>query len=168
MLLALGERQVAARHGRRKAWVHAASVAEPPDTRPGTTRPPRPPRPRSSAHERSPPRTAPDPRRHATVGRPGDGICPRYSCTSRCRSLIVAIANTSIIEVLRRPVESALSAAIAVSDQARSWPAQAVGHLERVEDELGAQVRRDRQPTIVRLKKSRMNAKWTKPFQVRR
>ena len=44
--------------------------------------------------------------RHATVGRPGDGICPRNSCTSRCRSLIVPISNTSIIEVLQRPVES--------------------------------------------------------------
>src|SRR5215218_1993381 len=44
--------------------------------------------------------------RQATVGRPGDGICPRYSCTARCRSRIVAI-NTSIDKVLRRPVESA-------------------------------------------------------------
>src|SRR5829696_3657931 len=44
--------------------------------------------------------------RHATVGRPGDGICPRYNCTARCRSRIVPI-NTSTTEVLRRPVESA-------------------------------------------------------------
>jgi transposase InsO family protein len=43
--------------------------------------------------------------RQATVGRPGDGICPRYSCTTRCRSRIVAI-NTSIDKVLRRPAES--------------------------------------------------------------
>src|SRR5215217_5105194 len=44
--------------------------------------------------------------RQATVGRPGDGICPRYNCTARCRSRIVPI-NTSTTEVLRRPVESA-------------------------------------------------------------
>src|SRR4029453_791687 len=44
--------------------------------------------------------------RQATVGRPGEGICPRYNCTARCRSRIVAI-NTSTTEVLRRPVESA-------------------------------------------------------------
>jgi len=31
--------------------------------------------------------------RHATVGRPGDGTCPRYSWTSRCRSRIVAICH---------------------------------------------------------------------------
>jgi len=43
--------------------------------------------------------------RQATVGRPGDGICPRYSCTARCRSRIVAI-NTSIDKVLPRPAES--------------------------------------------------------------
>src|SRR5215204_2901472 len=43
--------------------------------------------------------------RQATVGRPGDGICPRYSCTARCRSRIVVI-NTSIDKVLRRPAES--------------------------------------------------------------
>jgi hypothetical protein len=29
-----------------------------------------------------------------------------------------------------------------VGDQAGAWPAQAVGHLQRVEDELGAHVRR--------------------------
>ena len=27
--------------------------------------------------------------RHATVGRPGEGTCPRYNCTCRCRSRIV-------------------------------------------------------------------------------
>lgn len=36
----------------------------------------------------------------------GDGTCPRYSWTSRWRSLIVTTTNTSIIEALRRPVES--------------------------------------------------------------
>ncbi|MGH9235263.1 MAG: integrase core domain-containing protein, partial [Acidimicrobiales bacterium] len=41
------------------------------------------------------------------VGRPGDGICPRYCRTSSCRSFIVTIAHTSTVEVLRRPVESA-------------------------------------------------------------
>src|SRR5215217_2610276 len=49
--------------------------------------------------------------RQATVGRPGDGICPRYNCTARCRSRIVPI-NTSTTEVLRRPVESAQYTAI--------------------------------------------------------
>src|SRR5215211_7498034 len=44
--------------------------------------------------------------RHATVGRPGDGICPRYSCTARCRSRMVII-HTSVLEALRRPLESA-------------------------------------------------------------
>ncbi|HEV2809716.1 MAG TPA: hypothetical protein VGV93_04865, partial [Acidimicrobiales bacterium] len=44
--------------------------------------------------------------RQATVGRPGDATCPRYSCTARCRSLTVTI-DTSIVEVLRRPIDSA-------------------------------------------------------------
>jgi hypothetical protein len=34
-------------------------------------------------------------------------------------------------------------AAVRVCDQAGSWSAEALGHLERVEDELGAHVRRE-------------------------
>src|SRR5215217_8454650 len=70
--------------------------------------------------------------RQATVGRPGDGICPRYSCTARCRSRIVAI-NTSIDKVLRRPVESALAAGIRVADQpVQDADAPPDGHLQGV------------------------------------
>src|SRR5215213_2106987 len=77
--------------------------------------------------------------RQATVGRPGDGICPRYSCTARCRSRIVAI-NTSIDKVLRRPVESALAAVVGVTDQAGCRLPLADGHVEGVQDEFGAQM----------------------------
>jgi transposase InsO family protein len=40
---------------------------------------------------------------HATVGRPGDGICPRYSRTRFCRFWV----STQHLhyQVLRRPVE---------------------------------------------------------------
>src|SRR5271170_7185828 len=58
--------------------------------------------------------------RHAIVGAPGEGICPRYRRVSFCRFLLrtagrPAVAtvhpdfrpmHTSVIEVLRRPVES--------------------------------------------------------------
>ncbi|WP_370501080.1 integrase core domain-containing protein [Mycolicibacterium sp. jd] len=44
--------------------------------------------------------------RQATVGLPGDGICPRYNRTSRCRSN-TPITHLREIEALRRPVESA-------------------------------------------------------------
>src|SRR4029453_19138700 len=63
--------------------------------------------------------------RQATVGRPGEGICPRYSCTARCRSRIVAI-NTSIDKVLPRPAESTLRAVIAM-DHGLLWSRVAVG-----------------------------------------
>ena len=40
--------------------------------------------------------------------------------TSRCRSLIVAITNTSIIEVLRRPLESGQYTSWAFSHKVRT------------------------------------------------
>ena len=45
--------------------------------------------------------------RQATVGLPGEGICPRYNCACRCRSLMVAIAYLPVLrmEVLRQPLE---------------------------------------------------------------
>src|SRR5438034_1239751 len=45
--------------------------------------------------------------------------------------------------VLRPPVEPGLRAAIGVRDQPDLWSAQAVGHLERVEREFGAHMRRE-------------------------
>ena len=42
--------------------------------------------------------------RQATVGRPGDGICPRYARTSNC-CFPYATAHLQEIEVLRRSVE---------------------------------------------------------------
>ena len=49
--------------------------------------------------------------------------------------------TTSIIEVLRRPVESALAAAVTVEDDPGGLTAASSGgHLERVGDELGAHV----------------------------
>jgi hypothetical protein len=44
------------------------------------------------------------------------------------------------VEVLRRPVESALAAVVAVTDQACCGVALADGHVEGVQDEFGAQV----------------------------
>jgi len=49
--------------------------------------------------------------------------------------------NTSAIEVLRRPVEFALTASVAVEDDPGCGPTPNTGgHGERVEDELGAHV----------------------------
>src|SRR6266581_7413919 len=69
--------------------------------------------------------------RLATDGRPGDRIRGRPA-RSAARRRTAPIA-TLLIEALRRPVESALRAAVRVRDQAGSWPAQPVGHLERLE-----------------------------------
>ncbi|MFD9541439.1 transposase [Streptomyces sp. NPDC060022] len=44
--------------------------------------------------------------RQATLGRPGEGICPRYSRTARCR-FPTLITNPQLTKVLRRPIESA-------------------------------------------------------------
>jgi hypothetical protein len=44
------------------------------------------------------------------------------------------------VEVLRRPVESALAAVVAVVHQAGIGVALGDGHVEGVQDELGAQV----------------------------
>jgi hypothetical protein len=45
-----------------------------------------------------------------------------------------------VIEVLRRPVESALAAAVAVEDHPARWPAGDEGGGEGLEDQAGAQV----------------------------
>ena len=76
---------------------------------------------------------------HATDGRPGDGICPRYARTCSCRS------RTRIQhlhgQVLLRPVEYGLGAAVAVEDRRRrAGPAQHHGHHEGVLDQVGAHV----------------------------
>lgn len=121
-VLALGEGEIAARDRRRQTWVHPASVAKPPVADRGW---------HPSLGSRH---VGLDPR--AIVGAPGEGICPRYSCTCFCRSRIVVI-DTSIVEVLRPPVESALEAAVGVVNQAvelvAGTPAVLHGHLERVE-----------------------------------
>jgi hypothetical protein len=44
------------------------------------------------------------------------------------------------IEVLRRPVEFALAAVVAVMDQPGPWLALGDRHVEGVKDQLGAQV----------------------------
>ena len=62
-------------------------------TQPAMTRPPRPLRPRSSSRRAIAAQNLTRSSRHATVGRPGDGTCPRYSWTSRCRSRIVPIRH---------------------------------------------------------------------------
>ena len=51
--------------------------------------------------------------RQATVGRPGDGICPRYARTSNC-CFPYTTAHLQEIEVLRRSVESAQRACAAI------------------------------------------------------
>src|SRR5438128_12040502 len=48
--------------------------------------------------------------------------------------------HTSIIEVLRRPLEFALRAAVGVEDQPRSGPTGVDGHAQGVADELGPHV----------------------------
>src|SRR5215217_3539518 len=84
--------------------------------------------------------------RHATVGRPGEGICPRYSCTARCRSRTVAI-NTSIDKVLRRPVESALRPLIRMMNQPVVDQAAAPHRqLDRADGQLGGGVLTHRMP----------------------
>src|SRR5689334_12899077 len=75
--------------------------------------------------------------RRATPGRPGERDTPRPDRSER--RLRVPIANPSV-EVLRRPLESALHAAVRVVDQpARRLPA-ADGHQQRVAGELGPEV----------------------------
>ena len=89
-VLALRERQIPTRHRRRQGKGSRRQRDGTTGTRPAMTRPPRPRRPRSSRPRAIAAQNLTRSSRHATVGRPGDGICPRYSCTARCRSFIVA------------------------------------------------------------------------------
>src|SRR3954449_13157193 len=75
--------------------------------------------------------------RRATPGRPGERDTPRPDRSERRRR--VPIANPSV-EVLRRPLESALHAAIRVVDQPGLRPAALQGHHQRVGAELGPEV----------------------------
>lgn len=56
--------------------------------------------------------------RQATLGRPGEGICPRYSRTARCR-FPTPITNLQLTEVLRPPIESAQYTSRAFADACR-------------------------------------------------
>ncbi|KAB2588707.1 transposase, partial [Streptomyces arboris] len=57
--------------------------------------------------------------RQATLGRPGEGICPRYSRTARCR-FPTPITNPQLTKVLRRPIESAQYTSRAFAEICRS------------------------------------------------
>jgi hypothetical protein len=71
-----------------------------------------------------------------------------------------------MVEVLRRPIESALAALIAVVDQALGRLAAPDGHVEGVNDQLGAQVVGHRPATTRRDHTSRTTARYSQPDQV--
>src|SRR6266581_4595378 len=79
--------------------------------------------------------------RPATDGRPGDRIGGRPA-RSAARRRTAPIA-TLLVKALRRPLESALAAAVAVVHEldVSAAAAQAERHLERIEHEIGAHVR---------------------------
>src|SRR3954466_4915416 len=79
--------------------------------------------------------------RRATPGRPGERDTPRPDRSER--RLRVPIANPSV-EVLRRPLESALDPSVTVMDQAGFRPAALQGHDQRVHAQPGPQVIRHR------------------------
>ncbi len=75
--------------------------------------------------------------------------------------------GTSVIEVLRRPVELALAAPVGVEDHALGWPASDERHLQGVFDQLGSHVVGQRaQPTLRRLARSMTPARYAQPSQV--
>ena len=77
------------------------------ETPPARTHPPRAPRPRSSAHDRSRPRTRPDPRATPPSAAPAKAPAPG-TAEPAAAAPASSPSDTSTIEVLRRPVESAL------------------------------------------------------------
>jgi len=79
--------------------------------------------------------------RRAADGRPGDHIWPRIARIA-CWRFPAPISPHLQIEMLRRPVESALDAAVGMMDKRASYvlfPAED-RHLQRVQGQAGAQV----------------------------
>ncbi len=74
-----------------------------------------------------------------SFGRPGDGICPRYNRTACCR-FPTPTSNTSNSQVLRRPVESAIAAAVGVEDRMIGEAVVPGGHADGLLDERGLEV----------------------------
>ena len=143
-LLTLGERQVAARHRRRARSAHATSVPEPsrPDRRRHADL--QRPRPRSTAlGDRRP-----EP--HPVLASPAAAAPATASGPASARHHPLTLphrhhAPPPSIEVLRRPLESALGAVVGVGHGlARGWPAPPERHLDGVDDELGTDVVGDR------------------------
>jgi hypothetical protein len=105
--------------------------------RPGTRRPPRR-HLRLTTRGRSPPRTAVG----ARVVPPVDGPATASPDDRHDRLLDASLLPSQplTVEVLRRPVESALAAVIGVVHQARRGVALADGHVQGVQDQFGAQM----------------------------
>src|ERR1039458_1297991 len=102
------------------------------------TLPPTEPRPHSIAPWRSRPRNAaPDPAARP-VAVPASASCPA-SATSPSAAWQFPSRNTSIIEVLRRPLESALTAGVRVTDEAveRRMSPGPCGHVQGVDHQSG-------------------------------
>src|SRR6516162_1483076 len=79
------------------------------------TRPRPSPRPRSSRHERSPPRTAHGPRATPPSELPETGSAPDTTAPPAAAPASLPSLHTSTIEVLRPPVEFALGTALTVA-----------------------------------------------------
>src|SRR4051812_19788509 len=105
------------------------------------TRPRPSPRPRSSRHERSPPRTAPGPRATPPSELPETGSAPDTTAPPAAAPASLPPPHTSTVEVLRRPVEFTVRSVIGVGDRpARRRLTTPQGHLQDVDDKLGAHV----------------------------
>src|SRR5205823_8389605 len=94
--------------------------------------------PRSTHHARSPPRTGLDPRVAPSMADPATRSVPAShgSRVDACRHPSPHLH----LEVLRRPLEPGLGSVIGMHDRALGGLASPDRHLERVDDELSAEM----------------------------
>src|SRR6516164_7644258 len=111
------------------------------------TRPRPSPRPRSSRHERSPPRTAHGPRATPPSELPETGSAPDTTAPPAAAPASLPSLHTSTIEVLRPPVEFALAAAVRMENHPGDVTASdGGGHLQCRDGDRGVVMLRQGEP----------------------